>query len=87
VVTPGPGNEAAGRESEEAHQKTKTNKAVKRMLTRRKKRAAKKMKKIEASSSTAKNEPVGIMDLRQEVGVYTLSAEEQALLARGYRRG
>jgi hypothetical protein len=64
--------------------KAKTNKAVKRMLTRRKKRAA---KKIEASSSIAENEPVGIVDLRQEVGVYTLSAEEQALLARRYRRG
>jgi hypothetical protein len=58
--------------------KAKTKKTTKPVLKRRKKRAAKKTK---ASNSAAESEPVGVMDLRQEVGVYTLSSEEESFLA------
>jgi hypothetical protein len=58
--------------------RAKRKKATKRVLKGRKKRIPKKVK---ASSSAAESEPVGVMDLRQEVGVYTLSSEEESLLA------
>jgi len=58
--------------------KVKTKKATKRVLKGRKKRTPKKVK---ASTSAAESDPVGVMDLRQEVGVYTLSSEEEILLA------
>jgi hypothetical protein len=58
--------------------KAKTKKTTERVLNGSKKRAA---KKIKASSSAAESEPAGVMDLRQEVGVYTLSSEEESFLA------
>jgi hypothetical protein len=57
--------------------KAKRKLATKRVTRREKKRVVTK----KASNATAESEAIGGADLRQEVGVYTLSPEEEALLA------